>query len=202
MPIYVDDREQFELIQLLKHRKLAVEVRRLECGDIVFGDVCIERKTLTDLINSVFDKRLWNQLDIMHKTFKIPLLLIENWTGITKQDKLTTGVLSTLILNWKQPIIFSYDIYETSKWIEVLFLKYGISKSNREPPAAVKKQHNIEDIKLEMLQVFPRVGPMTAKRILKEIPYIFTKPIEKQHLNIRGLSDYTKELIWKVLGHE
>lgn len=207
MPIYCDNREPVEILERLKYKHLAVEVKYLESGDYVFGEVGIERKTISDLIDSIYDKRLWSQLDTLRRTYKIPILLIEGWGGLEKLDKFTQGVLTTLLLFWKQSIIFSYDWRETSKWVEVLFLKHGIGKSNRTPPAVVKKHKNIKDIRLEMLQCIQGIGPVTAKKILEAVPDVFSALHDSIDLNkllksIKGLNKESCSLLVKVKSRD
>lgn len=50
----------------------------LEIGDyIVSDDVCVERKTVADLISSFADGRLYKQCENMQKHYSVPVLLIE-----------------------------------------------------------------------------------------------------------------------------
>jgi ERCC4-type nuclease len=60
--IVVDSREPNEILELVKKLNYFTEVQNLEVGDIQFGNILIERKDIGDLINSVRDNRLWEQL--------------------------------------------------------------------------------------------------------------------------------------------
>ena len=199
MPIYCDSRKEDNIIRELKHKHLAIDVRLLESADYCFGDVGIERKTVSDLYNSAMSKRLWTQLETLRKTYKIPILIIEDFQSFRQLDKVTQGIITTLILFWKQQIIFSFDYLESSKWIEALFLKYGVGKSNREPPAAVKKQRTIKSIKLEALQCVKGIGVVKAKLILEKNPKIFSMKPYKLDLAIKGLNKRSKLLLENII---
>ena len=199
MPIFCDSRKEDNIIRELKHRHLAIDVRLLESADYCFGDVGIERKTVSDLYNSAMSKRLWTQLGTLRKTYKIPILIIENFQSFRQLDKVTQGIITTLILFWKQQIIFSFDYLESSKWIEALFLKYGVGKSNREPPAMVKKQKTIKSIKLEALQCVKGIGVVKAKLILEKNPKIFSMKPYKLDLAIKGLNKRSKLLLENII---
>jgi len=199
MPIFCDSRKEDNIIRELKHKHLAIDVRLLESADYCFGDVGIERKTVSDLYNSAMSKRLWTQLGTLRKTYKIPILIIENFQSFRQLDKVTQGIITTLILFWKQQIIFSFDYLESSKWIEALFLKYGVGKSNREPPAAVKKQKTIKSIKLEALQCVKGIGVVKAKLILEKNPKIFSMKPYKLDLAIKGLNKRSKLLLENII---
>ena len=201
MPIFCDSREPNTIIQELKRKNLAVKIRFLESADYTFGDIGIERKTTNDLYSSAMDRRLWKQLDTLKRTYKIPLLIIENFQSFKNLDKITQGILTTLILFWKQQIIFTFDWLETAKWIEALFLKYGVGKSGREPPAAVKKYRTTEDIKLEMLQCIRGIGPINAKRILEKLPDIFSSQYETSKLKtkLNSIKGLNKNVISRII---
>jgi ERCC4-type nuclease len=167
--LFCDDREPEEIISSLKKFNLVIEVKRLQSGDYVFGDVAIERKTVADLIGSVTSKNrhLWEQLDTMKRTYPQPILLVEghlNWN-----DPWEAGIMTTVILFWKYQTIFSSGSYETATIIYRLFTKYGVGRSGKEPPAAVKKQKTPKSILIEMLQVVDRVGPKLANRIVEAL---------------------------------
>ena len=50
----------------------------LEVGDyILTPDVCVERKSLSDLMGSFPSGRLYNQMEQMFRYYKVPVLLIE-----------------------------------------------------------------------------------------------------------------------------
>lgn len=51
---------------------------RLQVGDyILTKDICVERKSVSDLIGSLNNGRLYNQCLAMCRTYKRPVLLIE-----------------------------------------------------------------------------------------------------------------------------
>jgi len=197
--IYVDVHEPQEIIEGLTSKRLTVEVKRLESGDYVFNDVAIERKTLQDLINSTFSKRLWTQLINLCNTYKQPVLLIEGWSGYSNLDVVTKGIITTVLTRFKIPILFSYNYLETVEWIKSLYIKTGTNKVTY-LPAPVKKQKTIQDIKLEMLQVIPTIGPKTASVILKNNPYIFSRKQYNLNLNVKGLSNKGKQYLEELLN--
>jgi len=94
MPIFIDSRGSGEadLAKLLKEMHLAVEVRHIDSGDIVFGEVGIERKTLNDLTNSIYgaNRHFWEQIKVLKNTYKNPFILIEGL--IDWKDKFVAGV--------------------------------------------------------------------------------------------------------------
>jgi len=203
--IWVDNRGSGEadLAKLLKEMHLAVEVRHIDSGDIVFGDVGIERKTLNDLTNSIYgiNKHFWEQIKVLKNTYKNPFILIEGL--IDWKDKFIAGVVFSIILGWKISIINTYNLQDSAYAIRSLFIKYGPSKSKDYPPAAVRKAVTPEKIRWMMLQCVRGIGPKTSKRILKEIPDIFSALYNPSDLKdylkkVKGLNKRSKELLIQV----
>ncbi|XP_014771689.1 DNA repair endonuclease XPF [Octopus bimaculoides] len=77
--IIVDMREfRSELPSLLHRRGIDIEPITLEVGDyILTPDICVERKSISDLIGSLSNGRLFNQCVAMSRHYKRPVLLIE-----------------------------------------------------------------------------------------------------------------------------
>ncbi|XP_077684500.1 DNA repair endonuclease XPF [Eretmochelys imbricata] len=77
--IIVDMREfRSELPSLIHRRGIDIEPVTLEVGDyILTPDICIERKSISDLIGSLNNGRLYSQCISMSRYYKRPILLIE-----------------------------------------------------------------------------------------------------------------------------
>lgn len=77
--VVVDLREfRSSLPSLLHGRSMVIVPCMLTVGDYVLSqDICIERKSVSDLISSFNNGRLYNQAETMLKHYKNPMLLIE-----------------------------------------------------------------------------------------------------------------------------
>lgn len=77
--ILVDMREfRCELPAIIHKRGIEIEPVQLEIGDyILSSDTCVERKSVSDLIQSLQSGRLYNQAAMMIRHFKRSILLIE-----------------------------------------------------------------------------------------------------------------------------
>ncbi|CAH2306930.1 DNA repair endonuclease XPF [Pelobates cultripes] len=77
--IIVDMREfRSELPSLVHRRGIDIEPVTLEVGDyILTPDMCVERKSVSDLIGSLNNGRLYTQCVAMSRYYKRPILLIE-----------------------------------------------------------------------------------------------------------------------------
>ena len=81
--IVVDEREKKSGIpDLLKGIGINLEIKTLPIGDyIVAPEIIVERKTISDLISSIFDGRLFDQCNRLKEHYKFPILLIEGDTS-------------------------------------------------------------------------------------------------------------------------
>ena len=77
--VIVDMREfRSELPSLLHKRGMDIEPVTLEVGDyILTPEICVERKSISDLIGSLNSGRLYNQATSMSRFYTNPMLLIE-----------------------------------------------------------------------------------------------------------------------------
>ena len=77
--VIVDMREfRSELPSLLHKRGIDIEPVTLEVGDyILTPEICVERKSISDLIGSLNSGRLYNQATAMSRFYTSPMLLIE-----------------------------------------------------------------------------------------------------------------------------
>lgn len=76
----IDSREKSVLCKLVEMYaekiNLPFEKKWLEVGDYVVGNVCFEAKSAQDFLQSILNKRLWNQLDNMDRTYEINIVII------------------------------------------------------------------------------------------------------------------------------
>ena len=80
MKLIIDSRENSELtervIEKAQSLNVPYEKQWLEIGDYVFNDVCFEAKSSFDFIQSIVNKRLWNQLDNMDRAYVNNLVIV------------------------------------------------------------------------------------------------------------------------------
>ena len=125
--IIVDDREQKSGIpNLLKSVGLNVEMKTLPIGDyIVAPETVIERKSIRDLLASVFDGRLFDQCSRLKENFEHPIILMEGNVDeieeITDNPLIFYGALSTVVIDFKIPVIPTPSAAHTAKLLAVSY---------------------------------------------------------------------------------
>ncbi len=98
--VVVDLREEgSQVFKFLKSFNIPVRVEMLDICDYIVGDVCIERKTAEDYINSLIDGRLNNQLFQMSVNFNFQFHLLDSFVhgeGAEKLKELSEEAIKTL----------------------------------------------------------------------------------------------------------
>ncbi|KAK9857610.1 hypothetical protein WJX84_003319 [Apatococcus fuscideae] len=143
--IVIDVREFMGSLPAVLHQQgLQVVPVTLEVGDYILSpDVCVERKSLSDLRQSFISGRLYNQAEAMSKYYKVPTLLIEfdgdkefvlhGPSDITEDIKADSLISKLVLLTLHFPrlrVIWSRSLHSTADIFRSL-------KTNQEDPDAL-----------------------------------------------------------------
>lgn len=178
--IVVDYREKNSLVysELIK-AEFKIEEKNLKVADYLINNVAVERKTVSDFISSMINKRLSKQLEELQQ-YKNRLLIVE---GIDEQELYSEkyskeevgmhpnsvrGFLISILLNNKVPIIFTKNPEDTAKFLEVLAKRKPRESSLNVSKKSLNKQEQMQFI----LESFPGIGPKTARKLLTEFKTI------------------------------
>ena len=186
--IIVDERERKSGIPgLLKSVGINMEIKTLLIGDyIVAPETVIERKSLHDLVSSVFDGRLFDQCSRLKKHFKFPIILMEGNVDeideITENPLIFYGAVSRVVLDFNIPIIPTPSATHTAK----LLVSMCSTKENTHGPflKKIKKSNDIQKQQLSSLASLPGVGEKLAVRMLEK----FGSPLHVFNASLSELS--------------
>ena len=187
--IVVDERERNSKVpKFLIEDGAQIDFARLSVGDyIISPEIAIERKTISDLINSIYDGRLFIQCSDLIQFYSKPILLIEgNILNLQfenfsekQNDEIEITVekilqiydaLATVALIFRIPIIHSPSANYTSKFLIILLnkaIKSGIT-INGPLIKRIKKGNHVQLQQLSILSSLPGVGDKLAIKLLKK----------------------------------
>ncbi len=174
--IYVDTREQASGIvtRLKDYEDVSLQVKQLEVGDFVLSDnVVVERKTTEDFLSSVTDGRLFNQLTSMASNYDSPLLILEGdprelFTLRNIHENAIRGILASIALNYRIPILYAESEEETVKYIYQIAKREQTGKDSEIRLRVGRKGLTTKQQQQYVLEGFPMVGPQLAKALLKK----------------------------------
>jgi len=161
--IVVDGREKSSGIpDLLRKAGAVIDFAQLKVGDyVVSPEIAVERKTVHDLLSSIYDGRLFLQCSDLVKHYQKPLIVV--------QGNLAYDALATVVTEFRIPIIHTPSADQT-----VQFLVTLVNKSLREGKATgpllrkIKKENPIKIQQLSVLSSVPGVGEKLAVRMLEK----------------------------------
>lgn len=172
--IIADERERKSGIPtLLKEIGIDLEVRTLDIGDyIVAPETVVERKSIHDLLSSVFDGRLFSQCARLKEHFERPAVLMEGnideLENITDNPMIFYGAVSTVILEFGIPIMPTPSAVHTAKMLVALATSTDRSTSRKPYLKRIRKSSNLEHQQLSILCSLPGVGEKFAERMLQK----------------------------------
>jgi DNA excision repair protein ERCC-4 len=203
--IIVDERERKSGIpDLLKSVGLNVEMKTLPIGDyIVAPETIVERKSIRDLMASVFDGRLFDQCTRLKEHFENPIVLIEGNVDeieeITENPLIFYGAISTVVLDFKIPIIPTPSASHTAK----LLVSMCSRKDAPKGPylKKIKKSPDLERQQLSSLCSLPGIGEKFAIRMLEKFgtPLKVFTATTAELSKVEGLGEARAKKIKKVL---
>ena len=203
--IIIDERERKSGIpKLLKSIGVNVEIKTLPIGDyIVSHETVVERKSINDLIASIFDGRLFDQCNRLKEHFQFPIILLEGNVdeieSITENPLVFYGALSTIAIDYKIPIIPTPNASHTAK----LLVSLSSRKESIKGPLLkkIKKSNDVQKQQLSVLCSLPGVGEKIAIRMLEkfESPLKVLSASTKDLAKIPGLGELRAKKIKKML---
>ncbi len=168
--LIVDDRER-KLAQLLREYPVEIIVQRLDVGDIlVSSDLAVERKRGDDLVSSILDNRLWDELERLTTVFPTPVLVIEDLArGFVRgnvKPASVYGALNYVATRYKVPIIPTRNTGETA----LLLYRMVIREQERDKsPAQARKAPKMLSHSMRkefFLEGFYNTGPEKARVLI------------------------------------
>jgi DNA excision repair protein ERCC-4 len=194
--VVVDVREfRSSLPSLLHGRSMVIVPCMLTVGDYILSpNICIERKSIKDLISSFKDGRLYNQAETMLQHYKSPMLLIEfdqnksftlepfadlsgslsSMSSVNASSDLQSKLVLLTLSFPKLRIIWSSSPYQTAEIFESL----KTQEAEPDPIAAVRigleggqsvEEQNFNREPQDMLRVVPGVTGKNVKNLVAEM---------------------------------
>jgi len=180
--IIVDFREKNSLVpSFLAKEGFEIEFQQLEIGDYWIKGRIIERKSISDLQQSIMNKRIFEQIRQMNAQQQASLLIIEGFSRDYKKilhPNALRGFFLSLSQENKIAYVFSEDEKETAIFLGLLANKRASEISSR-PSRILKTKKEIQQF---ILEGFPNIGPVKAKMLLdkfKSLKNIFSAKKEE-----------------------
>jgi|TARA_Y100000310_G_scaffold159627_1_gene159329 Fanconi anemia group M protein len=217
MKIWIDHRERNSgIIKELGKKGFEVEVKQLITADFIIPSknmnnkkifIGIERKTKSDFLNSIIDKRIIQQLITLKENFDIPLLIIEGKENIYRlrnfHPNAIRGMLASIAIDFQVPIIYTNTKKDTASLIHVIAKRLekpvkNIDLLKKKKPLTLKEQQEY------IIYSLPGIGPTLAQSLLKKFKSVkkIINAKEDKLKKVEKIGDKKTKEIKKVLEEE
>ena len=171
--IYVDNRERNEIILKILKKKCKVIEKRLDIADFLLSnDVAVERKTISDFLQSIIDRRLFDQVNRIKTAYKKPIVMIEgDMSKIYELRKIhpnsVRGAMATIFLDLKVPIIYTSNSFQTAEMLVFIARKEQEPNKNGISIRSNPKFRSMNQMQEYIIAGLPGINEKLAKRMLK-----------------------------------
>lgn len=180
LEVLVDDREPTAVIESVEsHADVdAVDVRRLDAGDIVVGAVGVERKTLGDYVNALIGRSapdLFDQVRRLSATYGHPYLLLEDQFPADGDEDVPAaavrGSAASITARHDTPVVPCSDRERLVDVALRLGRKHGGAPSTRSLPNGAVTSRDAPTA-TRMYGCIEGIGPDTAARLYEAYPAV------------------------------
>jgi len=196
LKIYCDYREKgSRVLKALRDNSVNINLETLQCGDFLLSDkTVVEYKNAEDFVDSILDKRIFAQAKKL-RAYENPIIIIESAETMFSTRRVhpnaILGALSTLLLDFKIPVIYTKDALETAA------LLIALTKREQKERAGKFTMHSTKPLSLKELQEFvvagfPGIAGTLNKELLKKFGSI------KSIVNADEIDLKNVELIGKI----
>ena len=170
--IYADSREgNSRVLRELTKLGVEIEIKTMAVADYQITDeLGIERKTASDFVSSIADKRLYKQAKEMVEEFEKPVIILEGdnlYSGFMNPNAIR-GALAAVAVDFGIPIIPTRSPDDTAAMIRRIAIR---EQADERPPVQVRTERKpltLLEQKLFIVESLPNVGPVNARKLLEE----------------------------------
>jgi len=144
-----------------------VSQEQLSVGDIIIGDLGIERKTGQDFVASLFDGRLFRQLILLRRSFRRRMLIIEGQLVETEGNRRAVrGALLKISGSLNIPIVRTADVKDTALTIQQLTMQLLIYTGGQIRERSLPDVDTKDFYQTYILAGIPGIGVARAKALV------------------------------------
>lgn len=173
--IYIDNREDAKVYKAFDKKQVEYKIEQLPVGDIVYKNLCIERKEISDFYSSVLSKRIFTQSLNMNKNFKNNYIIIVGdikTMFYNKYMKFNQNIFYAAIASLSCRPEYNIKIIQVKNNNDLVYMTQKLIEKiedDSSPEHVLRIKHNnTDDVKLNFLASIPGLSIGRADLILKE----------------------------------
>lgn len=206
--VVCDYREQASrVVKELTNLGTNVSMKQLPVADFIVSDqIAIERKSVSDFLQSLIDGRLFNQLISLSDTYDQPIMILEGsldelYTSRNVHVNAIHGALLGVTLRYRIPILFSRDAHQTAQIIYQLAKSEQVGSDKEIKIRTGRKGLRLPEQQQFIIESLPSVGPTLAKSLLVHFGSVGNvfKASKEELQQVEKIGDKKAEAIRKVI---
>jgi DNA excision repair protein ERCC-4 len=172
--VVADERERASGVpEELSKLNVRVYFSRLPVADYVLNpELAVERKSVRDLVSSVYDSRLFYQAAKISAAYAKPFLLVEGDSkevaGLVKNLKSFYGAIANVTLAYGLRVLYTANPKETAVAIAELLNHARAKPLARMPSEIPPKAKNVPQQQLYLVSSMPGIGRKLAEKLLSK----------------------------------
>ncbi len=182
-----------------------VESKQLSVGDFILSErVAVERKTVDDFLQSIVDKRLMTQAELLHETFEYPVLILEGNDVYSRRaihPNAIRGALVALAVDFRIPILPASDEKETAHILFMIAKREQLAGFREVAVRGEPKRLTLSEFQRFVVEGLPGVSAVLARRLLEYFGTVeqVMCASEKELREVRGIGKEKAREIRRVL---
>lgn len=172
--VVADERERASGVpEELSKLNVRVYFSQLPVADYVLNpEMAVERKSVRDLVSSVYDSRLFYQAAKMSATYAKPFLLVEGDSkeveGLARNLKSFYGAIANVSIAYGLRILYTANQKETALAIAELLNHARAKPLARMPSEVPPKAKTVPQQQLYLVSSIPGIGRKLAEKLLSK----------------------------------
>ena len=172
--VVADERERASGVpEELSKLNVRVYFSRLPVADYVLNpELAVERKSVRDLVSSVYDSRLFYQAARISAAYAKPFLLVEGDSkeveGLVKNLKSFYGAIANVTLAYGLRVLYTANTKETAIAIAELLNHARAKPLARMPSEVPPKAKGVTQQQLYLVSSMPGIGRKLAEKLLSK----------------------------------
>ena len=206
--IFADTREfGSRVVEELARLDCIIKPKMLEVADFLLSDrVAVERKTDSDFLQSIIDRRLFEQAKSLTSNFQKPLLIIEG-NDLYKRNlhpNAVRGALASLAIDYGLPIIWTEDGKDTAHMLYWIAKREQIEGNRTISIRGKRTVMTVPEQQRFLIAGLPGVNHILAGRLLKHFktPENVFNASEDKLQKVRGIGSGLAKRIKILLTKE
>ena len=172
--VVADERERASGVpEELTKLNVRVYFSKLSVGDYVLSpEVAVERKSIPDLISSIYDSRIFLQASRIASSYAKPYLLIEGDSKeverLTRNLKSYYGAIASVTLAYGLRVLFTANKTETAVAISELLRNVRARPVPHQMSETPPRSKSFSQQQVYLISSLPGVGRKLAERLLRK----------------------------------